>query len=767
MRQRIFKYQFVILLLALFCVQESGITQNIINEKVELTTDRDLYLSGEKILFSAKVFMDNGSTETTLSKIIYLELFKDDKAFVQAKFKLENGFAGGSIQLPNEMLSGNYYLRAYTMLMLNGEPENFYNTIIKVVNPERKLHEPSAVHHKIIEIIPEGGSFIAGIENRACVRFNSNSQRTIENAIVVNSRNDTLSNVLIFESGLGEFTIIPEANEDAWMKIKLNSGDSAFVKLGKAESSGLVLNINHKNQIVKIFSQGDYRGFNLNISLFNPDFEEIFTKEIVLSDSVLEVSLAKFNFEQGVNYLVLKDQFEKVIKVHPFFVMHESDKSFDFELASSYGKRKKAEIEISGLDTDDFIVLSVTKAGLNSQRINNLNPEFIYNPLLLNNNLPKVNYPLEEEINRQIQLSFILNQNLFNSVNFKEKFLNKNSHRIRLPEIRDLSISGIIKNKSNGEPMEGIRIFASVLGQQPQLHTYLSDENGNFVFSLNQLEGIKDVGLTINNSDSLNVEIVVFSDFCLRFPAFRDFPLQIDSSQKKMLEAAYRNQQIDYKFKEIVLSREQNFDTLPYPFQDIQVSIVLADFIELPTMHEVFDEIVTYVNVRKRGGQYYLNVLNSTTETLYNQPLILIDNLPVFNIDKVMKIKPSLVEKIEVITKPYSLGEMGFKGIVMITTKTDDFGGLNLPEETVFLKYTTSSLLSKQLFPEFTTDNTFSSSQPYFSNTIFWDSEFITNENGVKKVFFTSDESGMFEVVVKVIKSKGLVQQAELLFNVE
>jgi len=111
------KYCLFFLVIALPSIKSKLTAQTMVTEKVVLTTDRDLYLSGEKILFTAKVFVEGGSNETSLSKILYIELFKENKAFVQTKFRLENNLVQGSIRLPEELLSGNYYLRAYTMLM--------------------------------------------------------------------------------------------------------------------------------------------------------------------------------------------------------------------------------------------------------------------------------------------------------------------------------------------------------------------------------------------------------------------------------------------------------------------------------------------------------------------------------------------------------------------------------------------------------------------------------------------------------------------------
>lgn len=766
MMKEIIKYQLIVLLLAVLSFQNTANADNFktpdnkftINEKVVVVTDRELYISGEKILFTAKVIVEDGNSDSDLSKVLYVELFKEKSAIVQAKFRIENGLVQGYIQLPNELLSGNYYLRAYTMLMRNGKPENFFNTLIKVVNPERKLEESSIEQQKPFEIVPESGKFIDGIEATTVVLFNKKILESIENAIIVNSKNDTLSEVKVSDNGFGLFSFTPKIEHDYWMKMQLKAGDSVFIKLDEPQSSGLVLQYDQKKAEARIFSMGDFRGLKLELCSYNSEFNKISSEELTLNDSIVIAYLFNAAFTNGVNYLVIKNETGEVILVKPIFIKSKSEATFNVELNSVVGKREKLSVEINGLNKSNLVVCSVVKKGLLTTRSNNLPLEFVFNPLLLNNNSEKLDL-LQDDVIQQIGLSFILNQSIFNTTEFKERFNDITSDKEWLPEIRDLSISGLLRNNISKEPLANQRVFASVLGSQPQIHSYLSDENGNFIFSLNQLEGTKDVGLTMDSINNLDAEIIVFSDFAQRFPEFRDFPLQIDSTHKKLIEEMYINRQIEYKFKEVVLSRTNYIDTIPFPFQDVQASILLADFIELPTMQEVFNEIVTYVSARKRGGKFNLNVLNDATETIYNKPLVLIDNLPVFDVDKIMRIRPSKVEKIDVITKPYSFGEMSFNGIIMITTKTDDFGGVDLPNETVFLKYSTSSLSSKQLFPEFDSGNTISPNQPYFSNTIYWNSDNTSSESGNKQSFYTSDEKGMFEVFIKVINERGDVQQ--------
>jgi len=277
--------KYIVLLMAIILLPGSVIAQSTVKEKVVLTTDRNLYLSGENLLFYASVSVE-GDEQHNLSNVIYLEIFKNQKTFVQAKFRLENGKAQGFLQLPDELLSGNYFLRAYTMKMRNGEPENYFNTLIRIVNPERKLHETLKVHYKIIEVMPQGGKFVTGLENNACIRFNFNSQKDIENAIMVNSSNDTLSDVRIFENGIGSFTFIPKTDENAWLKIALKSGDSTFIKLQKAENSGLFLRLDKQSAKVKVFAKGKSK-IKAKLYLYNYRFEEKFNSSFELNDSLV------------------------------------------------------------------------------------------------------------------------------------------------------------------------------------------------------------------------------------------------------------------------------------------------------------------------------------------------------------------------------------------------------------------------------------------------------------------------------------------------
>ncbi len=84
------------------------------NEHVVVITDRDYYLTGDKVWFSAYCFLE-GQLSSDLSKVLYVELFNAEKnTFVKKKYECSNGLAEGVLEIPEEVNTGHYFLRAYT-----------------------------------------------------------------------------------------------------------------------------------------------------------------------------------------------------------------------------------------------------------------------------------------------------------------------------------------------------------------------------------------------------------------------------------------------------------------------------------------------------------------------------------------------------------------------------------------------------------------------------------------------------------------------------
>ena len=105
-------------------------------EDVYIRTDRDIYITGERVWF--KVYEMNGLSKTpsNLSKVIYVELLgQNNFPLKQVKVKNDNKSGSSGFVLPDNMSSGNYIIRAYTNWMKNFSTDQFFYKTISVINP--------------------------------------------------------------------------------------------------------------------------------------------------------------------------------------------------------------------------------------------------------------------------------------------------------------------------------------------------------------------------------------------------------------------------------------------------------------------------------------------------------------------------------------------------------------------------------------------------------------------------------------------------------
>ena len=106
-------------------------------EKVSLFADRTLYIVGEEVHFSSFILSDDKKMNK-LSLILYAEIVSPDGISVAGnKFPIVNYTASGSLAIPKDILTGIYYLRAYTKYMRNVGPDAYCYVAMKIINPQR------------------------------------------------------------------------------------------------------------------------------------------------------------------------------------------------------------------------------------------------------------------------------------------------------------------------------------------------------------------------------------------------------------------------------------------------------------------------------------------------------------------------------------------------------------------------------------------------------------------------------------------------------
>jgi len=134
MKERFYSNSIFLLLLVMAfpVLGQDGITI-IPVEKVSLVTDRSLYIVGERLQFSA---MLSSELQAEPSQILYVEMITPEGRQISGnKYSIDNGVSSGCLSIPDEVVTGYYYVRAYTKYMRNVGPACYGNVLVKIVNP--------------------------------------------------------------------------------------------------------------------------------------------------------------------------------------------------------------------------------------------------------------------------------------------------------------------------------------------------------------------------------------------------------------------------------------------------------------------------------------------------------------------------------------------------------------------------------------------------------------------------------------------------------
>lgn len=100
-------------------------------ERVYLHCDRSLYAAGETIWMRGWITDD---TEVPTSKFLYVELLRDGMESVEKRIKVKerNGMFFGQMELPDDLDSGWYTLRAYTKAQKDWPAEALFHTRVLI-----------------------------------------------------------------------------------------------------------------------------------------------------------------------------------------------------------------------------------------------------------------------------------------------------------------------------------------------------------------------------------------------------------------------------------------------------------------------------------------------------------------------------------------------------------------------------------------------------------------------------------------------------------
>lgn len=240
-----------LVLLILFVLPFASPAQNITNrltawsaqnpvEKLYLHTDRDHYYPGQTLWF--KGYFMSEFLPSANSTTVYVELLNNrHEVLLRNIFPVYFSTAIGQMELPDELSPGIYQLRAYSPVMLNQPGFTFNKKITIYGGEDKKVANKGSAGKKQLAFFPEGGNFIAGLEN--VVAFKSTDANGMPLPVegeVKNSQGQVIATFKSVHDGMGTFSITP-AQGEAYYATTGSSGEK--YALPKQTADGIVLNV--------------------------------------------------------------------------------------------------------------------------------------------------------------------------------------------------------------------------------------------------------------------------------------------------------------------------------------------------------------------------------------------------------------------------------------------------------------------------------------------------------------------------------------------
>jgi 5-hydroxyisourate hydrolase-like protein (transthyretin family) len=749
-----------------------------LQEKLYVQTDKEFYLSGEICWF--KLYVVNAATNRPLdlSKVAYLEwLDKDNKPILQAKAGLSKGFGDGSAYLPLTLRSGTYKLRAYTNWMKNDGADWFFEKTITIVNARRSAElstVPDSLYYPV-SFFPEGGNFIENLACKMGFRITDQYGRGVScSGVVTEDDQDTVARFQPYRFGIGNFMLTARTGHRYRAIFRLADGTAIPTLLPTAAKEGVAMSVtadgpdrwrvNVQASPGAASSGAATAGAVLSgeIYLLAHSRQQVrLAAAGTLTDGKASFVVDKQTLAPGVSTLTLFNAAKQPLcerlvfrqPAHPLQITIQPDKQ-------QYGTRQKIDLAVntSGDTSASQCSLSVFRVDALQTAPESRIENYLWLASDLKGKIESAEYYFEHPEDEQAIDNLLLTHGWR-----RFHWGDVQSHGAPLfefpPEYNGTIVTAKLTDTHTGGPGKGIQAYLSVPGTRTQFTTAYSDDEGRVRFELKDFYGGQEIILQTNPRDSF-YRIESLSPWAETYTNDRPItPYRLPKLDSGMLSDRDVALQVLNRYG---AERLKQFhlpgiaDTTPFYYRP-DYSYMLDDYTRFTTMEEVMREYVVMMLVQRKSSHYHLPLF----EFPYNQffdsdPLILLDGVPIFNIDSLMVLDPLKVKRLQTVHRKYFTGSTYSSGILNWTTYKGDLGGYILDPHSTVVDYEGLAMAREFYDPVYPTPEAAATHLPDFRNVLYW-APTVPMGPGNKGAlsFYTSDLPGKYIVVAAGLTADG------------
>jgi hypothetical protein len=339
-----------------------------------------------------------------------------------------------------------------------------------------------------------------------------------------------------------------------------------------------------------------------------------------------------------------------------------------------------------------------------------------------------------------------------------------------LPEYNGHIINARITNKGTSAPGGRVMCYLSVPAERHIFTNAIADANGYVRFETKKFYGAGEIVVQTNHEKDSSWRIDVVSPFSENFSGRPLHQLNLDPAWESALSNQFKITEISRvygadRLLDYVLPVSS--DSTPF-YGEPDARYFLDDYTRFTTMEEVLREYVNQVQVRKTRENFHLHILNLPYKLFFDEnPLVLIDGVPVFNMDKLMSLDPLKMKKLEVVSRKFYQGEAAYSGILSFSTYQGDLGGYSLDPNALIVRYDGLQINKEFYSPSYDDPTQRKSRLPDFRTTLFWSPNLQLSQSNNMLQFFSSDLPGRYLVLIEGISSDGKPGSGRLVLDVQ
>jgi hypothetical protein len=331
---------------------------------------------------------------------------------------------------------------------------------------------------------------------------------------------------------------------------------------------------------------------------------------------------------------------------------------------------------------------------------------------------------------------------------YKFEMQNSNLHIPDFIESDGILLSGKVTD-INGIAQSDALVILSIGGTQPYFDYYVLGENGDFHFFLKDAFGSTDVVLQVVSNSIKQYHIQLENNNLVRKESG-----QLQNEILNQEQVDFINTAINAKFAQKLFNPSLHVQPVnceiparfSSPFYGPPTDHVIPDeFIDLPDFQEISREILPGLQYRLKNEEVTFRLINISYRIFFEEePLRLINGIPVFKNDLFVNLKSTDISYIDIVKSERIYGDLVFKGVLSVSLY--DKSNSWLAQQPNIFEFNVN-FLQPDLKPGYMNDLNINPTHPDMRQTCFWD---ILNTNFLNNVEFTlSGRKGKVEITVE------------------